>query len=69
VSARLEAFLAKLYVNAELRTRFLANPRGEAAKHGFDEQETEALAAIDRIGLKMTAASLTRKARGRSGKF
>jgi hypothetical protein len=68
VSAKLEAFLAKLYVDAEFRTRFLADPRGEAATHGFDEREVEALASIDRIALKMAAASLKRKARGRSGR-
>ena len=69
MSAKLEAFLAKLYVDPEFRTRFLADPRGEAAVHGFDERETEAVASIDRIGLKMAAASLRRKARARSGKL
>ena len=67
MSAKLEAFLAKLYVDAEFRKRFLADPRGEAAAHGFDERETEALASIDRIGLKMAAASLRHKKRQRSG--
>jgi hypothetical protein len=68
MSAKLEAFLAKLYVDAEIRDRFLADPRGEAAMHGFDEQEAEALASIDRIGLKMAALSLSRKARAKSRK-
>jgi hypothetical protein len=68
MSAKLEAFLAKLYVDAEFRARFLADPRGEAALQGFDEREAEALASIDRTGLKMAAASLRRKARARSGK-
>jgi hypothetical protein len=69
VSAKLEAFLAKLYVDAEFRIRFLADPRGEAAVHGFDKREMEALASIDQIGLKMAAASLRRKARAKSGKL
>jgi hypothetical protein len=31
-AARLEAFLAKIYVDEDSRERFLADPRGEAAK-------------------------------------
>ena len=60
-AARLEAFLAKIYVDDESRERFLADPRGEAAKAGLGEREIEALEEIDRAGLLLTARSLQRK--------
>jgi hypothetical protein len=60
-AARLEAFLAKIYVDEESLARFLADPRGEAAKAGLDEQEIEALEKIDRAGLILTTRSLHRK--------
>jgi hypothetical protein len=56
-----EAFLARLYVDAELRARFLADPHGEAARAGLDADEGRALAAIDRVGLELAAASFARK--------
>jgi hypothetical protein len=58
---RLEAFLAKIYVDEESRERFLADPRGEAAKAGLEEREIEALEKIDRAGLLLAARSLQRK--------
>lgn len=58
---RLEAFLAKIYVDEESRARFLADPRGEAAKAGLEESEIEALEKIDRAGLILTTRSLRRK--------
>jgi hypothetical protein len=61
MSVKLEAFLAKLYIDAEFRSRFLAEPRVEAARHGLDERETKAIVAIDKGGLKMAAASTNAK--------
>jgi hypothetical protein len=58
---QLEAFLAKIYVDEESRERFLADPRGEAAKAGLGEREIEALEKIDSAGLVLTARSLQRK--------
>jgi hypothetical protein len=58
---RLEAFLAKIYVDEIARERFLANPRAEAADAGLDEHEIEALERIDRVGLLLTARSLRKK--------
>jgi hypothetical protein len=58
---RLEAFLAKIYVDEAARSRFLADPRGEAAKAGLTAQEIEAVARIDRVGLELLAQSLERK--------
>jgi len=37
-ASRLEAFLAKLYVDDGARAQFLANPRGEALKAGLDDE-------------------------------
>jgi len=60
---RFEAFLAKIYVDEASRERFLADPRGEAAKAGLSDQEIEALEKIDRAGLILTARSLLNKRR------
>ncbi|MDX6693024.1 MAG: hypothetical protein QOF02_627 [Blastocatellia bacterium] len=57
----LEAFLAKIYVDEAARKRFLADPRGEAARAGLAAQEVEAVARIDRVGLELLAQSLERK--------
>jgi hypothetical protein len=64
---RLEAFLAKIYVDEKSRERFLADPRGEATKAGLGEREIEALEKIDRAGLILTAQSLQKKRRRLSG--
>ena len=56
-----EAFLAKLYVDESARTRFLADPRGEAMKAGLTAQEIEAVEKIDRVGLELFTQSLKRK--------
>ena len=58
---RFEAFLAKIYVDAKTRDRFLADPRGEASRAGLAETEIESLEKIDRIGLELAAGSLQRK--------
>jgi len=65
VSAKLEAFLARIYVGDEARTRFLSDPRGEAARAGLSPAEQEALILIDRPGLELAARSFAHK---RSGK-
>jgi hypothetical protein len=62
-AARLEAFLAKIYVDEESRERFLADPRGEATKAGLGEREIEALEKIDRAGLILATRSLQKKRR------
>ena len=64
-ASRLEAFLAEIYVDKDARSRFLADPDGEAMKAGLTKQETEALARIDRVGLELMAKSLERKRSGR----
>ena len=57
----IEAFLARLYVDSELRARFLADPAEEARRAGFDDASAAKLASIDRTGLEMAAASFARK--------
>jgi len=61
VSPRFEGFLARIYVDAEARHRFLADPHGEATGAGLTREESEALAAIDRTGLELAAVSFQRK--------
>ena len=56
-----EAFLARLYVDATLRARFLADPVGEALRAGLDQATADGLASIDRVGLELAAESLARK--------
>lgn len=58
---KLERFLANIYVDANARARFLANPKAEAARAGLTEDQCLALESIDRIGLEMAARSYARK--------
>jgi len=60
-SPALEIFLARLYVEPELRKEFLRDPRGACAGAGLAESEVTALAAIDRDGLALAARSFARK--------
>ena len=61
MSAPLEAFLARIYVDAEARARFLADPRAEAVSSGLSPTDVDAVMNIDRLGLEMSAKSLQRK--------
>jgi len=60
-SPELEQFLARLYTEAELRRRFLDDPRTVASAGNLSGDEVDALCGIDRIGLKMAAASFAAK--------
>jgi hypothetical protein len=60
-SHALEKFLARIYVDAEARARFLAAPYQVAAQAGLEEQQCRALEKIDRVGLEMAAPSFGRK--------
>jgi hypothetical protein len=66
-SAALETYLARLYTDDALRAAFLLAPRAQALLHGLSQQEAEAMAAMDRVGLQMAAASYRAKRAGRSG--
>lgn len=58
---RLEAFLARLYVDAAARQRFLADPHGEAANAGLSDRDCAALENIDMVGLELAADSFSKK--------
>ena len=57
----LEAFLARIYVDAQARERFLSEPAAEALKAGLSQDEIEAVKQIDQVGLELFAVSLERK--------
>lgn len=59
--SRLEAFLAKLYVDQTAREKFLADPRGEATRAGLAADEIDDVVNIDRDGLELLAHSLEHK--------
>jgi hypothetical protein len=59
-----EAFLARVYVDAEFRARFLHDPSGEAKRAGLSDTEGLALEKIDRSGLELAVRSYNAK-RGR----
>lgn len=65
-SAALETYLARLYTDDALRAAFLLEPRTQALLHGLPQQEAEAMAAMDLIGLQMAAASYRAKRTGRA---
>jgi hypothetical protein len=56
-SPEFEAFLARLYVDADFRQRFLEDRSGEAKRAGLSEAEGAALEGIDRNGLELAARS------------
>ena len=64
---RFEQFLARLYVDEDVRRRFASDPRDTAMGAGLDSAEIEALAEIDWTGLELAAHSYAHKrmAKGR----
>ena len=60
-SVTLETFLARLYTDEAARARFSADPEGEALRAGLSAVESAAMAASDRVGLEMAAASFGHK--------
>lgn len=61
-----EAVLARLYVDASFRRRFLASPDEALSGRGLSEGEISALTRIDRAGLTLAAESYGRKRASRS---
>jgi hypothetical protein len=59
--SKLEAFLARIYVDAEAREKFLSDPSAEALSAGLSRDEIEAVKQIDQVGLELLADSLQRK--------
>jgi hypothetical protein len=61
-SPAFEAFLARLYVDADFRAAFLADPAGVAGSApDLAPEEIAAVQAIDRAGLELAAASFAWK--------
>jgi len=60
-STLFEAFLAKIYVDAKARTRFLSDPLGEAQRAGLSPEEALDLQNIDWVGLKLASRSFEKK--------
>ena len=58
---RFEALLARLYVDARFRERFLNDPPAVARAAGLSVDECAALAEIDRLGLELAVVSFARK--------
>ncbi|PHV51282.1 hypothetical protein CSQ91_09260 [Janthinobacterium sp. BJB301] len=60
-SPALETYLARLYTDDALHDAFLLDPRAQALLQGLSPEEAEAMAAMDRVGLQMAAASYRAK--------
>jgi len=59
--ARVEAMLARLYVDSAARNRFLADPDGESRHAGLDDEACTAMRRLDRPGLELAARSFASK--------
>jgi hypothetical protein len=72
MSARLESFLVRLYVDAGVRDAFLADREGEAARALLTAEESAAVCRLDASDLQTAAHGFARKrahkaaARGRT---
>jgi hypothetical protein len=60
-AADIEAFLARVYVDPAVRSRFRAHPYAEAKSAGLSEEESHSLEHTDWVGLEMAARSFARK--------
>jgi uncharacterized protein (UPF0276 family) len=65
--ARVEAVMARLFVDAAARARFVADPEGESTRAGLDAEAREAMRRLDRPGLELAAISFARKRQAREG--
>lgn len=57
----LQAFLARLYVEAPFREKFFASPETFASSAGLSPAEARAVAAMDRDEIELAAASFEAK--------
>jgi len=57
----LEAFLARLYVDAATRIRFERDPEEEMRCAGLNAEERRSLLDVDPVGLKLAAKSFALK--------
>ena len=61
MQADVEAFLARLLVDPDLRERFLADPEPVAVAQGLSGEEARALAAMNADDLRNAARSFAHK--------
>ena len=61
MSPAFEAFLARLYVDAEFRTRFLENRESIASSCGLNDAEIAALRDIQEDNLQLASRSFEKK--------
>jgi hypothetical protein len=61
MSASLEAYLARLYLDTDARRAFTAAPRPAATRAGLAEAHVAALERAARVGLELTARSFSAK--------
>ena len=59
--SKLEALLARIYVDPKAREKFLSNPSREALSAGLSSEEIDAVKQIDLVGLELFVESLERK--------
>ena len=57
----LEAFLAKLYTDPAARNTFLSDPVRAAHDAGLEADDVGSLNEIDKVGMRMAAASYAHK--------
>lgn len=62
----MEVFLARIYTDAETRTRFLADPVGEASRAGLCAEDQAAAARIDPASLRLAAGSFAHKRKAKA---
>jgi hypothetical protein len=60
-AANLEAFLARICVDADARSRFKADPFHDAKKAGLTNEECKALEKVDLVALELAARSFAWK--------
>ena len=57
----LEAYLARLYTDSVERKKFLSDPVAAASAAGLSDFDANTLRNIDKVGLRMAAASYAHK--------
>ena len=62
-SPRFEAFLARLYLEADLRARVLQDPERTGLAEGLTPGEAKLLEGLDGVGLELAARSFEGKRR------
>jgi len=62
MSRHVERWLARVYTDEALRERFLVAPDEAIANSGLTPAELESLRELDRVGLRLQARALSKRA-------